>query len=109
MAGITDSDVPDATVPRRPSPDAQRPRLTGLRIGMFHAWFVDAERDVVTACRRAVRCLEGLGAQVTALPAWSTSLPIQAPAGGRHVASAWRRCDELLPSAAAGDPWPVQA
>ncbi len=40
--------------------------LAGLRLGIFRAWFDDADAEVVAACRRAVALLVDRGAQARA-------------------------------------------
>lgn len=42
--------------------------LEGLRVGVCHAWFEDAEPDVVARCREGLKALTDAGAKVVELP-----------------------------------------
>ncbi len=54
--------VPRALFSGAAAPGAP-PALAGLRLGLFRAWFEDADAEVVAACRRAVALLVDRGAQ----------------------------------------------
>lgn len=61
---------PDARDPgslRQPTPELaelDRTGLEGLRIGVYPAWFDDADPEVAATCRTALALLEGAGARV---------------------------------------------
>jgi len=61
--------------------------LAGLRLGVFRAWFEDADAEVVAACRRAVALLVDRGAQ--ARPPMAVRA---APGRLRQLLGAARRC-----------------
>ena len=67
MAGV---DPLDPNTGHQPAPTVHgwdEPGLKGVRLGIYPAWFEDAETDVVASCREVLATLEGEGAEVVEL------------------------------------------
>jgi len=67
-AGPDEHDVVSLRQPKLHLTDYERGSLAGVRVGICHPYFDDAEPDVVARCREAVEVLTRAGASIVELP-----------------------------------------